>query len=130
MKPVRTERVSSLLKEELSDIVRERYPFEEFGLITVTEVRMSPDLRVAKVYVSIFADAEKKHSVMKRIESEKAQVRTDLARRISLRVTPELIFMLDESLDQAMNIAKLLDEIKAERALRSEKREGGKGVQE
>jgi ribosome-binding factor A len=56
---VRTERVSSLIKELISEIVQKNFSMEEFGLVTVTEVRMSPDLKIAKVYVSIFGDAEK-----------------------------------------------------------------------
>ena len=108
---VRTERVASLVKELLSESILRRFRMEEVGLITVTEVRMSPDLKIAKAYISIFGDAAKKKQTFARIEAEKAGLRSDLGHNLTLKFTPALSLYLDESLDQAMRIEDLLNKI-------------------
>lgn len=84
---------------------------EEVGLITVTEVRMSPDLKIAKAYISIFGNGEKKKQTFALIEAGKASMRSDLGRNLKLKFTPSLSFYLDESLDHAMRIEDLLNQI-------------------
>jgi ribosome-binding factor A len=108
---VRTERVASLIKELLSESIQRRFRMEEVGLITVTEVRMSPDLKIAKVFISIFGDAEKKKLAFSRLESEKSAMRSDVGHNVNLKFTPSLSFYLDESLDHAMRIEDLLNKI-------------------
>jgi ribosome-binding factor A len=108
---VRTERVASLVKELLSESIQRRFRMEEVGLITVTEVRMSPDLKIAKVFISIFGPAEKKKQSFARLEGEKAGLRSDLGRNINLKFTPSLLLFLDESLDYAMRIEDLINKI-------------------
>jgi ribosome-binding factor A len=109
---VRTERVASLVKEILSESIQRRFRMEEVGLITVTEVRMSPDLKIAKAYISIFGNADKKQQTFARIEGEKPGMRSDLGRNLNLKFTPSLSFYLDESLDHAMRIEDLLNKIR------------------
>ena len=108
---VRTERVASLIKELISEIMQRMFRLEEFGLMTVTEVRMSPDLRIAKVYVSVFGDAEKKKKTLALLEVEKKVIRTELGHNLRLKFTPTISFYLDESLDNAMRIEDLLHKI-------------------
>jgi ribosome-binding factor A len=108
---VRTERVASLVKELLSESIQRRFRMEEVGLITVTEVRMSPDL-IAKAYISIFGNPEKKKQAFALLEAERAGMRSDLGRNLSLKFTPSLSLYLDETLDQAMHIEDLLNKIR------------------
>ena len=108
---VRTERVASLVKELLSESIQHRFRMEEVGLITVTEVRMSPDLKIAKAYISIFGDAEKKKHTFALLQAEKAALRSDLGHNMNLKFTPSLSLYLDESLDHAMRIEDLLNKI-------------------
>jgi ribosome-binding factor A len=108
---VRTERVSSLIKELISEVVQKHFTMEKFGLVTVTEVRMSPDLKIAKVYVSIFGDAERKKKTLAHLEVEKSSVRSQLGQHLRLKFTPSLDFYLDESLDNAMRIENLINQI-------------------
>lgn len=108
---VRTERVASLVMELLSESIQRRFRMEEVGLITVTEVRMSPDLKIAKAYISIFGIAEKKQQTFALLEAAKAGMRSDLGRNLNLKFTPSLAFYLDESLDHAMRIEDLLNKI-------------------
>jgi len=108
---VRAERVSSLVKELVSEIFQVNFRMEEYGLITVTEVRMTPDLKIAKVYVSVFGDAERKKKTLALLEVEKNFVRSELGHNLRLKFTPSLVFFLDESLDNAMRIETLLHKI-------------------
>ena len=108
---VRTEKVASLIKHEIGVIFQRNFSMEEYGFITVTEVRVSPDLKIAKVYVSVFGDANRKQRSMDLLEQEKGFVRSELGHSIRLKFTPALTFYLDESLDRAMNINKILNKI-------------------
>ena len=108
---VRTEKVSSLIKERISEIFQHNFRMEEYGLMTVTEVRMSPDLKIAKVYVSIFGDPERKRKTLALLEIEKSFIRTELGRNLRLKFTPSIFIYLDESLDHAMHIESLLNKI-------------------
>lgn len=79
------------------------------AMVTVSEVRISPDLSIAKVYVSIFPSA-KQDEVMKMLEEDKKRLRGELGRQVAkqLRIVPELDFYLDTTLDYAEHIEELL----------------------
>ena len=73
---VRTEKVASLIKEEVSRIFQRNFGMQEYGFMTVTEVRMSPDLKNARIYVSVFGDAARKQKSLAMQENQKAFVRS------------------------------------------------------
>ncbi|MDD8016742.1 MAG: 30S ribosome-binding factor RbfA [Bacteroidota bacterium] len=109
---IRTERVASLIRQELGTILsREFSGSKEFGFATVTETRMTPDLRVARIHVSIMGSPEKQEKTMKYIQNQKGHYRSVLSSRISLRFTPTLEFFHDTSLDNAMHIEELIKQI-------------------
>ncbi len=111
---VRTEKVASLIKHEIGIIFQRHFTPKEYGLLTVTDVRMSPDLKIAKVYLSIFEGPDAKEDILARLEENKKFVRTELARHVRLKFTPTLQFYLDESLDRVMNIEQILNKIHKE----------------
>jgi ribosome-binding factor A len=113
---VRSERVASLVKEVISEIIQRNFRMEKHGLMTVTEVRMSPDLKLAKVYISIFGDAERKKQTLALLEVEKKAIRGELGRNLRTKFTPTVSFYLDESLDHAMHIEDILNKIHKERS--------------
>ena len=98
------------MQRDLAEIIRSR-GMAAFGgaMLTVSEVRISPDLSIAKVYVSIFPSAKQKE-VMETLEQEKKSIRGELGRQVAkqLRIVPELDFYLDTSLDYAEHIEELL----------------------
>ncbi|MBI4417218.1 MAG: 30S ribosome-binding factor RbfA [Ignavibacteriales bacterium] len=108
---VRSEKVASLIKEEVSTLVQRNFSMEEFGFLTVTEVRVSPDLRNAKVYISIFGDAARKEKTLSMLEAQKGFIRSSLGRVVRLKFTPTLTFLLDETLDRAMKIEQILNDL-------------------
>ena len=79
------------------------------AMVTVSEVRISPDLSIAKVFVSIFP-SDRAPQVMKMLEDEKRTLRGELGRKVAsqLRIVPEIDFLLDTTLDYAEHIEELL----------------------
>lgn len=103
-------KVARELQRDLAEIIR-RKGMAAFGgaMVTVSEVRISPDLSIAKVFVSIFP-SEKQGSVMQILEENKKSIRGELGREVSsqLRIVPDIDFLLDTSLDYAAHIDELL----------------------
>jgi ribosome-binding factor A len=112
---VRAEKVGSLIKEEISVIIQRSLSEPSNGFITVTDVRMSPDLRIAKVYVSIFSPPDVKEKTLKMIEAKKKEIRSLIGSRIRLKFTPEIHFYLDETLDRVETIDNLIKKIHNEK---------------
>ena len=107
----RPERVASLLKEELASILMREYADQTVALTTVTDVRMSPDLRIARIYISVFGDNEAKERTMELLEAERGHIRGMIGARVRLRFTPELVFVRDDTLDRVERINTLIKQI-------------------
>lgn len=86
---VRTEKVSHLIKEEISLLMERDYRTSEMGFITITKVSMSPDLRLAKIYVSIFGDAKAKERTLFLLNEAKKDIREFIGHKVRLKFTPE-----------------------------------------
>ena len=109
----RTERINDLLREELSDLLqRELKDPRMGGLVTITEVDVSPDLRHAKVFVSVMGSEEEKASTFLALRAAAHFLQRTLRKRLSLRRTPELAFFADDSLEQGAHIMELLEQAK------------------
>ena len=112
MKGVRGERLSSQFREEISRVIatdlRNRHP-ELSAIISITEADVAPDLKSAKIYVSIFP-SDKAESVMNILEENSRALRGELGNRIGrqLRIVPEIAFFRDDSLDYVEHIEELL----------------------
>ena len=103
-------KVGREIQKDLAEIIRAKGMAAFDGaMVTVSEVRVSPDLSVAKVYVSIFP-SEKQQTVMAILEENNRAIRGELGRAVGkqLRIVPELVFYLDTSLDYAAHIEELL----------------------
>ena len=109
MEEKRLSRIDRLLQKELGELFRKQTAMTHGTLISVSSVHVSPDLSLAKVYISIFP-SEKGNELIETIEKNKKTLRYDLGRlvRSQLRRIPELAFFLDDSLDYVENIDKLL----------------------
>lgn len=110
MDSTRQLKVSRLVQKELGEIFQKETRLL-FGnaLITVTQVRISPDLGVAKIYVSLF-NVPDKQALLKSIQEHTKDIRMKLSTRIKkqVRIIPNLVFFLDDSVDYAMRIEELL----------------------
>lgn len=110
METKRQLKVARLLQKEIAEIFQtEPHLIDKQGLITVTEVKVSKDLAIARIYLSIFVTNDKQE-VLDRIEEKNKEIRYKLGQRIKhqLRIVPEISFILDDTLDYIENIEHLL----------------------
>ena len=105
----RRERLGDQLQVELADLIQHEVRDPRVGFVTVTEVRMSPDLKHARVYVSILGAAEETAESFDALEKTGGFLRSQIGRRLGLRHVPELRFVLDETLDTSARIDSLLE---------------------
>lgn len=105
----RLEKLSSLIKEEVSLIFLKELR-SDLGFVTITRVKVSPDVRHANVYLSIM-EKERREPVMQKVETHKKFIRRCLAGRLTIRFVPELHFFLDDSLDYVDKMEVLFKKI-------------------
>lgn len=106
----RTVRVNELVQRELSAILRQRYQSETVA-VTITEVRVSPDLRDARVFVSVIGDEETAIQKLRWLRSKATDIRQEIGRRIILKFLPKFEYRLDESTERSTRMQRLLDEM-------------------
>lgn len=107
----RLERIDEELKKEISNIIGFELKNPKItGLISVTRVRVTPDLKYAKVYVSILNSKNIKDTLAN-LKKSSGYIRSEIAKRINLRITPELVFVLDDSMEYGAKIDQILKEI-------------------
>ncbi len=120
----RTDRLNSLLKEVISEVIKKdvRNPHVT-DLITVTRVQISKDLHYAKVYISVIGSQQAKDETLQALTSAAGFIAVNSSKKVVMRYFPELTFKLDDSVDKHMRIEELLDKIGKERNLRTHENE-------
>ncbi len=106
----RTIRVNELLQREISDILRKRYQAEAV-VVTISEVRVSPDLRDARVFVSIVGNDDVVQTKLRWLRTNGPDIREELSRRIVLKYLPKLQYVLDSGAVRGSRILQMLDAI-------------------
>lgn len=110
MESTRQQKVGRQLQKDISDIfLKEGAEFVRGAMVSVTKVRISPDLALAKIYISVFP-FDKAETVLQNLTTHVSQVRKALGERVrsQLRIVPELAFYIDDSLEYVENIERLL----------------------
>ncbi len=120
MQAKRIERVNQLIKEEISGVLQRELRDPRLGFVTVTDVEVTKDLRLAKIYVSILGTDEQWKASLAALESARGFIHNWLRHHLSLRVTPSLVFRPDRSMARAAQIQELLAGLKAEEAPRGD----------
>ncbi|MGD9495106.1 MAG: 30S ribosome-binding factor RbfA [Armatimonadota bacterium] len=110
----RMQSVGRELQEQIAEILRTEIDDPLIGFATITDVEMSPDLKHARVYVSVLGDEQHKRDTMRGIRRAGKFIRGQIAERMELRYVPELRFELDETAERAQRIEQLLREEAAE----------------
>jgi len=111
----RVGRIEEQLRMELSEIIEREMQDPRIGLTTVTAVKVSPDLRHARVFVSVLGDEEQRKKTMQGLNSAASYARRSLSQRLHhLRRIPELTFAYDESIETVSRFEELLHQIKPE----------------
>jgi ribosome-binding factor A len=107
-------RAGEAIKRELGFILDRKLADPRIGMVTVTRVDLSEDLRYAKVFVSFLVDKEERELSLRYLRKARRFVRGELARSLRLRVAPELTFLMDDSSENYIRIAEVLKQVDEE----------------
>lgn len=109
---IKNTRVNGEVQKELSIIIRNEIKDPRIHPMTsVTAVEVAPDLKTCKAYISVLGDKEAKEATIKGLASAEGYIRRQLAKTLNLRNTPEIRFILDESIEYGVNMSKLIDDV-------------------
>ena len=106
----RTEKVQKLARQVLGELIGELKD-PRIGFATVTTVRITPDLRHARVWVSVMGTEEEQKATIEGLESAKPRLRKELGHQMRLKYLPELVFELDHQIDEALRVEELLHKL-------------------
>jgi ribosome-binding factor A len=104
-------RVGQAIQLEISEMVNKDLKDPSIGFLTITFVKMSADLRYARIYVSTMGSEEEKKKTLRGLNRAKGFIRRELARRLNLRYTPELSFFIDDTLEKAAHLETLFKKL-------------------
>ncbi|MGB4442661.1 MAG: 30S ribosome-binding factor RbfA [Coriobacteriia bacterium] len=107
----RTRKLGEAVREALAEVLREDVADPRLDFVTITSVQVASDLGVADVYVTTHGDQERYDELLEGLRSADGRIRSGLARRVKLRITPELRYHLDTSVDQGMRIYEALKNV-------------------
>jgi len=107
----RLERVAEMLKREVSELIRRELTVEEIGLLTVNEVSVAPDLRTATVYLGFVGTRDQKKNAPGKLEARSGRIQMLLGAGLRLKFTPQLKFLLDDSVEKGSRVLAMLDEL-------------------
>lgn len=109
---IKNTRVNAEVHKELAEIIRNGIKDPRIQPMTsVTAVEVAPDLKTCKAYISVLGDAEAKKDTLAGLRSAESYIRKQLAKTVNLRNTPEIRFILDESIEYGVTMSKLIDEV-------------------
>lgn len=111
---IKNTRINGEVQKELSRIIRGEIKDPRIHPMTsVTAVEVAPDLKTCKAYISVLGDSQAKQNTIKGLTSGEGYIRRQLARTMNLRNTPEIRFILDESIEYGVTMSRLIDDVTA-----------------
>ena len=109
---VKNTRINGEVLKELSNIIRSEIKDPRINHMTsVVAVEVAPDLKTCKAYISVLGDEKSQKDTITGLKSAEGYIRRQLARTVNLRNTPEIRFILDQSIEYGINMSKLIDEV-------------------
>ena len=109
---VKNTRVNGEVQRELSNIIRGEIKDPRINPMTsVVAVEVAPDLKTCKAWISVLGDEKSQQDTLAGLKSAEGFIRRELARSINLRNTPEIRFVLDQSIEYGVNMSKLIDDV-------------------
>lgn len=109
---IKNTRINAEVQRELSNIIRNDLKDPRIAVMTtVIAVEVTPDLKFCKAYISVLGSEDEKKSTIEGLKNARGHIRRLLARSINLRNTPEVSFILDESIEYGVNMSKKIDEV-------------------
>ena len=118
----RVERVAALIRREMSELLRTGIRDERVhnGMVSVTEVEVAGDLQHCRIHVSVFGSEDDQRLTMEGLKAAAPYVKGELARRLQMRRTPEVVFLLDRALERGTSVLGLLNQLERQREERGE----------
>jgi ribosome-binding factor A len=110
----RSEKVADLIQKEISEMLLKSLKDPRIGFVTITRVAVSDDCRYAKIYFSVMGSLAEREKSATGLNSAKGYIRKELARRMSLRYTPEIMFQFDPSIEYAIHIGEVIEHLHQE----------------
>lgn len=107
----KVDRLEQIIKKEISTIIQFEMKDHKIGFVTVTDVRLTNDLSLAKIYVNFLGGEQKNEAGLKILEKSKGFMRSSLAKKLTIRKVPELRFLIDTSLEEGNRIEQILRDI-------------------
>ena len=111
----RLQRVSELLKREVSELIRRELAVEEVGLLTINEVKVSPDIKSATVYVSFVGNRSQRGVAEAKLAQHSKHIQALLGPQLSMKWTPVLTFLLDDSIEKGNRVLAILEQLDQDR---------------
>ena len=109
---IKNTRINAEVQHELANLIREGIKDPRIHPMTsVTSVEVAPDLKTCRAYISVLGDEEEKRNTLQGLKNAEGYIRRQLAKTINLRNTPEIRFILDESIEYGVAMSKLIDEV-------------------
>ncbi|HIQ97256.1 MAG TPA: 30S ribosome-binding factor RbfA [Candidatus Limivivens merdigallinarum] len=109
---IKNTRINGEVQKELSNIIRSEIKDPRINPMTsVVAVEVAPDLKTCKAYISVLGDEESQKNTLAGLKSAEGYIRRELARTVNLRNTPEIRFILDQSIEYGVNMSKLIDDV-------------------
>lgn len=109
---IKNTRINGEVMRELSNIIRNEIKDPRIHMMTsVTAVEVAPDLKTCKAYISVLGTAEEKAATIAGLKSAEGYIRRTLAQNLNLRNTPQIFFVLDESIEYGVNMSKLIADV-------------------
>lgn len=109
--PYRQERVRELIKREVGEAIQRYFPIEQAGMISVYDVEVSKDFQIAKVYVSILGNEEKKKKSFELLQENRNLIQQHVAKSVVMRNTPKIQFILDNSIERGNRVLSIIEEL-------------------
>ena len=118
----RSRRIAEQVRRELSDIIRLELKDPRVGMITITDVEVTPDHGLARVFFTLLGDESRIVEVTRTLQHAAGFLRSELAHRFEMRSVPQLQFVHDPSVERGMRLSQLIDSARAEDAQRDKRR--------
>lgn len=110
---IKNTRINMEVQRELSEIIRTQVkdPGLQDVMVSVTDVEVSPDLKYCKAYISVLGSQDRRKAVMDGLKRAVGFIRRELAHRVNLRNTPEIIFLSDQSIEYGVHMTRMIDDV-------------------
>jgi ribosome-binding factor A len=104
-------RVSELLKRQIGEVIRREFPVDQVGLVTVNDVEVSGDLKLATVFVSVLGHADQQKRALALLEEGRVRIQGLVGRSVILKYTPQLRFRLDDSVVRGNRVLEIIEDL-------------------